>query len=163
MTLRANVLTEEMIQKVVAQYLDKKVALFDKGLETNYSSFDHKANGGYETYEGWHKYMSEAFMSTDKGYEYWLKNHQIIIDIYKENLGRGKAIEVPEIQFDAEDIVTHLGVEARKDSPEFRKLCTELLKATVKAETVIHEHLKGNFETDYDIKSVNRHAKMTHL
>lgn len=100
-------------------------------------------------------------MSTDAGYEQWLKIQQVLIDGQKKMLGRSKAAELPEIELLAEGIVKKLGVTAPKGSQEFRNLCTELLKASIKADSISLEHLKGNFDTDYDLEQRQRKAGKT--
>lgn len=161
MAIRSGVLTDEVIKKVVTKYLDTCVANFDRGRLTDFSSFDHDANGGYETFEGWHKYLSETFMSSDKMYDEWLRIQQALIDARKKHLGRGKATEEPDITYLAEDIIAQLKLDVPKDSQEFRTLCTELLKASIKADSISLEHLKGNFETDYDVELKQRKNSKT--
>ena len=141
-TLIRSGLTDEMIARVVRQYLDASIGLHDKGINQEGTTPEN---------EEWHNTFKRVVLSADDTiFDMYQKAMSIVVQDNKRQLGKGRASD-SYIEPFAQMFCEKLGLdETVVDTPEYKRLCKELFQADIKADSVILEHLQGNYETDYD-------------
>lgn len=116
-------MTDAEIKKLVANYLE----------ETLQRNEDARAETG-----------NPAGLSFPNDVE----THVNLLSDYREDLAEGRHLKLRNV---AEYVLEGAGVTLPKDSPEFAKLCRELLKGIVEVVMPTEiERMKGNYENEYD-------------
>ena len=124
MAIRSNTLSEAAILKMTTEYLSDGVSRFEEArLLMSPSDEDHEAI---------HAYKEKLI----------LKN--------MERLGKGRASKSSTITHNVDLALLRNQIDISKDTPDYKLLCDRFLKTEIELNKIIIEHLKGNYETDYD-------------
>lgn len=155
--IRSNTLPDDLLKKITDSYLDFTITMFDRQRNRE-KLFDEDAI--QRRFESDNEFLQEVIES-DRGFDLYIEMQEYEIAMNKKLLGRRKAEELPRIARIADLFLKNLGIELDKPSPAYSKLCNALLQAHVKSETVQLEHIKGNYDTDFDVDRRNRKYSKT--
>ncbi|MBJ6800161.1 DUF6538 domain-containing protein [Geomonas propionica] len=150
--IRSNTLPDDVLQKIIDTYLNASITLFERQRNREPISADprrqHRVQDGDD--------LLSQVIESDEGFDLYQEMIENDIAKSKRLLGRRKGQEVPQVVRAADMFMKKFDLDLGNDSPEYAKLCNELLKAKIKADTVNNEHLNGNYDTDYDVERRNR-------
>jgi hypothetical protein len=76
-----------------------------------------------------------------------LETHSFLLTDAREALVMGSVESVEHV---AKHLIEERGLSVAQGSPEYKSLCRELLKSTVRVLTIEIERLKGNYDNPYD-------------
>ncbi|WP_085812555.1 DUF6538 domain-containing protein [Geoanaerobacter pelophilus] len=150
--IRSNTLPDDVLQKIIDTYLNASITLFERQRNREPIVADPRRQRRVQDGDD----LLSQVIESDEGFD--LYQEMIDNDIAKSKrfLGRRKGQEVPQVVRAADMFIKKFNLNLGNDSPEYAKLCNELLKAKIKADTVNNEHLNGNYDTDYDVERRNR-------
>ncbi len=137
--IRAGVLSDDMIRKIVADYLDKSI-----------DSFERQRRGEGNEYVKAYDAEFSNVIASDFGHDMLCKGMGFLNDYKRKALAKRKAQDIDGIMEAALHYIKQHKLDIVPESAEFDRLCHELLKADIQAEGVVLEHVQGNYETDYD-------------
>lgn len=149
---RSGVLTDEQIAKIVDNIVQRNVSSFDVGRVrgTVYEGSDDWSRELQSELEQYHTTL-DATVQTDSGYQSVLDARSARIARNRQLLGRNMAASDPAISSEARYHLQQMNVPADASGADYHKLCNEIAKAVILADSVVLEHLRGNFDTPYDI------------
>jgi len=150
--IRSNCLPDDILQKIINTYLDASITLFERQRNREAIFADSERQRRLE----WADDFLNQVISSDEGFELYQEAQEHEIAQSKRMLGRKMAQDSPRITAIADMFLKKYGIELEKDSVSYNKLCNELLKTKIKADTVNNAHLNGNYDTDYDVERKNR-------
>lgn len=150
--LRSGTLTDDGIKKIVEDFLDHGVTFFEstRDQEIAFASPDNQEL--VETQNA----LVDHIIATDEGLDMLVEAREVLRGDAKRQLARKKGPDYPFVENFAESYIKRHGLKVDASSPQYAKLCNELLKASIKLDRVISEHLLGNYETDYDAELRNK-------
>ena len=156
--IRSGVLSDTQIKKMVKNLIDSRVSWFDRGRNREIVVEDPEDGDLQYDIDWYHDHLDGL---TDTDYDETLKDREKFIADSRKMLARNRAKDHAGIAVQAQMMLRHIGVSIDKESPEYLKLCNEILKGIITAETVITEHMRGNYETPYDVELRNQKKSHT--
>lgn len=155
--IRTGVMTDDQIRNIVDEFLDTGVRLFESQRNGEITFKDNDR----QRFIVDHNNRLDRMIETDEGLALALEARKLITEDAKKQLVRKKGTEYPFISDFADSYLKRHCITLDKDSVEYNKLCNELLKANIRLDSIINEHLSGNYETDYDVESRTRKKYIT--
>lgn len=155
--IRSKTLTDDLLQQIIDNYLRITVTVFDRQRSQQPVFPDTHSQQRLE----WENQIISDCIETDTGFDMYVEMLDYSIAQRRKALGRMKGHELPEITRAAKVFIEHHGLSTQEGTTEYNRLCNELLKAKIKAESVKVEHLQGNYDTEYDIELRSRKASRT--
>ena len=155
--IRSKTLTDDLLQQIIDHYLRLTVTVFDRqrSRQPIFPGMDIQQR------LDWEDQIISDCIETDTGFDMYVETQEYSIEKHRKALGRMKGHELPEITRAADFYIKHHGLPTQEGTTEYTHLCNEMLKAKIKAESVKVEHLKGNYDTDYDVEMKSRKASLT--
>ncbi|MHC1698837.1 MAG: hypothetical protein AB9919_12405 [Geobacteraceae bacterium] len=144
--IRSGALTEDIIKKIVNSFVDSSINNFE--LRMNNEAITNNPEDQKEI-DREKERLKKALSSKKRRNSYTLLNN-CIINEFRKDLALRNGKEQDYIIEYVDKCIDKLGLDVDKSSPEYNRLCNEMLKGTIKILTVINEHELGNYDTDYD-------------
>jgi len=144
--VRSGVLDEKTIKRIVDTYVHGRVVGFEMQRD-NSPLYDDPVK--QNDVEEWNARL-DGIIATDRGLKGYLKLTEWYIGTLRKDLGRRRGDERADLTEYLDRCLKRLKIVLDKDSDAYKKVCNELLKADIKATSIIKEHTAGNYDTPYD-------------
>lgn len=155
--IRSGVLTNEQIKKIVNEYLDRGVSLFE-AQRNNEKIFN---DAEQQDHVSDHGNRLDQIIESDSGLEILTEARMAISEDAKKQMARRKGPAYPLITDFADFFLEQNSIQLDRDSVEYQKLCNELLKADLRLRAIISAHINGDYETEYDVALRDRKKSCT--
>lgn len=159
--LRSGVLPEKLINEFVTFYKNEWVRRFDMERDSNVDTDNPIEQSSLLK----RNKLFNAIFAKEEDYNNYIEVFKKRLATDKINLGRRIGYKDKDIIGIVDAALNGLGVDLNNDSVEYMSFCNKLLEARVNAQSIIIEHLSGNFNTEYDtdIKNKKAYLKLSEL